>query len=128
MSKETTEVAENEDGKKDFVPMNTFIECWEASSSAQDCAKRTGLGINSVTTRASNYRSHGIPLKVMPRGTGKHGLDLHKALEQIASLRHVSIEQVQQAAETLKQQQVDKAAAKTANAKQSQSEPEKVSV
>lgn len=73
--------------EKENVPMAQFIEVWEDSANAPEAAKRLGLTVNSVQTRASSYRKkHKIPLKNMPKGGGAK-LDAAAGIALVAKLR-----------------------------------------
>lgn len=52
--------------------MNEFIARWEASESLDEVAAQTGMPHNSCSTRASQIRDLGIPLKCFqPPRSGK---------------------------------------------------------
>lgn len=63
-------------GKRYGVSPELFVETWEASDTVADVMEKLKMPKHAVYSRANSYRAQKIPLKAMPRGTGK--LDVAK--------------------------------------------------
>jgi len=49
-----------------------FVRIWQTAKSPADAAKKAGLKTDRVaSTRATQLRAKGVPLKKFPRGAGK---------------------------------------------------------
>lgn len=94
-------VAKSE-AKKPRVTKAEFIKAHWASNNNAEVAAKTGLTVESVTTKASAYRAAGIPLKEFARGGGGPKSDPMEALRLLAELRGCSLEEVVAESEALK--------------------------
>jgi len=114
---EATEVAAVETSgtavKRTNVTRDVFINAWESSNSAQEVAEKIGRpnGVNSCLARASKLRGEGFPLKNMSKGGGPK-LDPEKALQLLADIRGVSIEEIRAQGAKLKAKAEQRAAEK----------------
>jgi len=73
-------------GKRVHNDMETFLRAVETSETKVEAANKLGITIESLTQRASAYRSKGIPVKKFPRSGGAR-LDIAAANEFLAKLR-----------------------------------------
>lgn len=117
---EATEVAAVETSgvvaaeKRTNVSREVFINAWESSNSAQEVADKIGRGakgVNSCLARASKLRGEGFPLKNMSKGGGPK-LDPEKALQLLADIRGVSVEEIRAQGAKLKAKAEQRAAEK----------------
>ena len=51
------------------VTPEAFIRIWQTSSKTSEVERLTGMKKGSCSTRASQYRKHGVPLKRYERDT-----------------------------------------------------------
>jgi transposase len=76
--------------KRKFVSEADFVTAHFESNSNKEVAEKLGIKESSVSTRASQYRAKGIPLKRMPTGgvnSGRKGVDVEAALKLIEKLQ-----------------------------------------
>lgn len=80
----------NGDGRRKLaqyeVTPEEFCRVWTAASSADEVAEKLDMPKPIVSARASTYREKGIPLKKMPRGSSKRGLDVQGLKELVEAL------------------------------------------
>jgi hypothetical protein len=70
-----------------------FVTAWENGSSITEVAEKLGMKSGSVQARASKYRSLGLPLKRMKRGSNKR-VNHAAILEAIASCRGIPVSEL----------------------------------
>jgi len=101
--------------KRIRVEMEAFVKAWEASTSVKEVSDKLGIKVTSVMARASKYRSAplNIPLKGMQRGGGAK-VNSEAAKNLLATLRGLTLENVQAESVKLADKHIAKAAAKAA--------------
>ena len=71
--------------KKYDLPPDRFVEVWEKATSSDQAAKELSMPKSIMHARASDYRSKGIILKMMPRKSKR--LDVEGLNKLIDGLR-----------------------------------------
>lgn len=66
------------------VTAEQFVEVWETSATLQEAAQRLNMPPEITAARASDYRSRGIRLKLMPRA--KSVIDVEKLNRKIEAM------------------------------------------